>query len=97
MIEDIKVVLFIIVAAVLSAVLRFKTLAQFCFDALLGFIMGYSFYLLLSYWIADGATRAGFAGMIIIWCRPLYDWANEFIHTRLSDILYKATHNDKFM
>lgn len=96
MIEDIKVILFIVVAAVFSAVLRFKTLAQFCFDALLGFVMGYTFYLLLACWITDGATRAGFTGVIIIWCRPLYDWANEFIHTRLSDILDRATHNDKW-
>ena len=43
MIEDMKVILFIIVAAVLSAVLRFKTLAQFCFDALLGFMMGHTY------------------------------------------------------
>ncbi|MBP5352544.1 MAG: hypothetical protein J6Y91_02110 [Alphaproteobacteria bacterium] len=96
MIEDMKVLLFIIVAAVLSAVLRFKTIAQFCFDAVLGFVMGYSFYLLLAYWIADGATRAGFTGIIIIWCRPLYDWANDFIRSRLSDLLYKTTHGDKW-
>lgn len=87
MIDDIKVLFFIAMAAVFSAVLRFKTLVQFCLDAVLGFVMGYSFYLLLSYWIADGATRAGFTGIIILECRPLYEWANGFICTKLSDIV----------
>ena len=85
MIDDIKVICFIIITAILSAVIRFKTLTQMCFDALLGFIMGYSFYLLLGYFIVDGATRSGFVGLIILVSRPLYDWADNFIRINLTE------------
>lgn len=84
MIDDIKVVFFLIMAAIVSAIIRFKGLAQVFVDALLGFVMGYSFYLLLGFWISDGATRSGFCGIIILCSRPLYDWANDFIKTKLS-------------
>jgi len=87
MIDDIKVVLFLIAAAMMSAVIRFKSLAQLFVDAVLGFLMGYSFYLLLGFWIEDGATRSGFCGIIILCSRPLYDWINVFIKTKLSSIL----------
>ncbi|MBQ8464783.1 MAG: hypothetical protein IJ545_02100 [Alphaproteobacteria bacterium] len=83
MIDDLKVILFIVITAIISAVIRFKTLTQLCLDALLGFIMGYSFYLLLGYFIQDGATRSGFVGLIILISRPLYDCADNFIRTRL--------------
>ena len=87
MIDDIKVVLFLIMAAICSAIIRFKSLAGVFLDALLGFLMGYSFYLLLGFWIADGATRSGFCGVIILCSRPLYDWANAFIKTKLSEVI----------
>lgn len=87
MIDDVKVVLFLIAAAIMSAVIRFKSLAQFFIDAVLGFLMGYSFYLLLGFWISDGATRSGFCGIIILCSRPLYDWANVFIRTKLSKLI----------
>lgn len=87
MINDVKVVLFLIAAAMASAIIRFKSLTQFFIDAVLGFVMGYSFYLLLSFWVEDGATRSGFCGIIILCSRPLYDWANAFIRTKLSSIL----------
>ena len=86
MIDDLKVILFIVITAIISAVIRFKTLTQLCLDALLGFIMGYSFYLLLGYFIQDGATRSGFVGLIILISRPLYDCADNFIRTRLDQI-----------
>ncbi len=89
MIEDIKVVLFICFAAVISAVIRFKTFAQLCIDALLGFTMGYCSYLFLGLWVADGATRGGFVGLIILISRPLYDWANGFISNKLSELISK--------
>ncbi len=87
MIDDLKVVLFLIAAAIASAIIRFKTLSGLFLDALLGFVMGYSFYLLLAEWIADGATRSGFCGIIILCSRPLYDWANAFIRRKLSKII----------
>ena len=86
-VDDLKVIGFIVITAVLSAVIRFKTLTQLCLDALLGFVMGYSFYLMLGYFIADGATRSGFVGLIILVSRPLYDWANSFIRIHLSNII----------
>ena len=95
MIDDIKVIGFIVITAVISAVIRFKTLTQMCVDALLGFAMGYSFYLLLGYFISDGATRSGFVGLIILVSRPLYDWANSFIHETLSDIIKKTMGEQK--
>ena len=91
MIDDIKVVLFLIAAAIMSAVIRFKSLAQFFIDALLGFLMGYSFYLLLGFWIEDGATRSGFCGIIILQARPLYEWANMFIRNKLTDLIERKT------
>ena len=91
MIEDIKVLLFLTTAAIVSAVVRFKSLTQFFIDAVLGFIMGYSFYLILGQWVADGATRSGFCGIIILCSRPLYDWANEFIVHKLTDLIERKT------
>jgi len=91
MIDDIKVVLFLIAAAIASAIIRFKGLMQVFIDAVLGFVMGYSFYLLLGFWILDGATRSGFCGIIILCSRPLYDWANEFIVHKLTDLIERKT------
>ena len=87
MIEDLKVVMFLVLAALASAIVRFKGLAQLLTDALLGFLMGYSFYLLLGFWVEDGATRSGFCGIIILCSRPLYDWVNNFIANKLSDLI----------
>lgn len=95
MIDDIKVIVFIVITAVISAVIRFKTLTQMCVDALLGFVMGYSFYLLLGYFIADGATRSGFVGLIILVSRPLYDWADDFIRTNLSLLIDNKLRNEE--
>ena len=96
MIDDIKVIGFIVITAVISAVIRFKTLTQLCFDALLGFVMGYSFYLLLGYFIQDGATRSGFVGLIILVSRPLYEWMQDFIQINLTHLLEKkvGAHHD---
>ncbi|MBQ7660160.1 MAG: hypothetical protein IJS26_05460 [Alphaproteobacteria bacterium] len=91
MIDDIKVVLFLIAAAIASAIIRFKGLTQVFIDAVLGFVMGYSFYLLLGFWVLDGATRSGFCGIIILCSRPLYDWANEFIVHKLTDLIERKT------
>lgn len=87
MFEDLKIVFTLFVMAMMSAFVRFKSLAGFFTDASLGFLMGYSFYLLLGLWVEDGATRSGFCGIIILCSRPLYDWLNVFIKEKLSDIV----------
>ena len=89
MIEDLKIIGLLVFMALASAFIRFRSLTQFFTDAVLGFVMGYSFYMLLSYWIIDGATRSGFCGLIILCSRPLYDWLNTFIREKLSDIIDK--------
>lgn len=95
MIEDVKILGLLVFMALASAFIRFKSLTQFFTDAVLGFVMGYSFYMLLSYWIADGATRSGFSGIIILCSRPLYDWLNTFIREKLSDLVSAKVRNDK--
>ncbi len=90
MIEDIKVLFFLTMAAILSAIVRFKSLTQLFIDGVLGFLMGYSFYLLLGFWVSDGATRSGFCGIIILCSRPLYDWANAFIRDKLNDLIDRS-------
>lgn len=87
MFEDLKIVFTLFVMAMMSAFVRFKSLAGFFTDALLGFLMGYSFYLLLGLWVEDGATRSGFCGIIILCSRPLYDWLNVFIKDKLTEIV----------
>lgn len=88
-IDDLKILGFLIMMAIISALVRFKNFVQFFLDAALGFAMGYSFYLLLGMWIADGATRSGFVGILILCSRPLYDWMNNFIRTKLTKLLEK--------
>lgn len=87
MIDDLKIVFTLFVMAMMSAFVRFKSLAGFFTDASLGFLMGYSFYLLLGLWVEDGATRSGFCGIIILCSRPLYDWLNVFIRDKLTEIV----------
>lgn len=87
MIDDLKIVLFLIGMAIVSALVRFKNVVQFFIDAALGFAMGYSFYLLLGMWIEDGATRSGFVGILILCSRPIYDWMNNFIRTKLTKMI----------
>ena len=89
MIDDLKIVLFLVGMAIVSALVRFRNFVQFFLDAALGFAMGYSFYLLLGMWIEDGATRSGFVGILILCSRPIYDWMNNFIKTKLTSLLEK--------
>ena len=89
-----RIIIFLIGMAIVSSLVRMKKyttykLKNFCIDSILGFVMGYSCYLLLSQWIGDGATRAGFTGMIVLWSRPIYDWVEQFISTQLSKIIVK--------
>jgi len=87
MIDDLKIIGFLVMMAIISAIVRFKNFVQFFIDAVLGFSMGWSFYLLLGLWINDGATRSGFVGLVILCSRPLYDFANRFIKTKLEQLL----------
>lgn len=95
MIEDLKILGLLVLMALASAFIRFKSLTQFITDAVLGFVMGYSFYLLLSYWVEDGATRSGFSGIIILCSRPLYDWLNCFIKNKLNSIVDTFVEKEK--
>ena len=92
MINDLKITLFLLGMAIVSSLVRMKNYTSykfrnFCIDSILGFVMGYSCYLLLSHWIIDGATRAGVTGMVVLWSRPIYDWVEQFITTQLSKIV----------
>lgn len=89
MIDDLKIIGFLVIMAIISAIVRFKNFVQFFIDAVLGFSMGWSFYLLLGLWINDGATRSGFVGLVILCSRPLYEFANRFIKTKLEQLLEK--------
>lgn len=94
MINDLKIVIFLIGMAIVSSLIRMKNyttykLKNFCIDSILGFVMGYSCYLLLTQWVSDGATRAGFTGMVVLWSRPLYDWVEQFITKELSKVIVK--------
>lgn len=89
MIDDLKILAFLIMMAVVSALVRFKNFVQFFIDAALGFSMGYSFYLILGLWVEDGATRSGFVGLLILCSRTLYDCIDKFIRTKLSKLLEK--------
>lgn len=100
MINDFKIILFLIGTAVVSSLVRMKNyttykMKNFCIDSILGFVMGYSCYLLLSQWISDGATRAGFTGMVVLWSRPIYDWVEQFISKELSKIIAKKITDKK--
>lgn len=84
--------------AIVSSIIRMKNyttykLKNFCIDSILGFVMGYSCYLLLSHWIDDEATRAGFTGMVILWNKPIYDWVEQFITKELSKLIFKKVIN----
>ncbi len=89
MFDDWKIIFGLALTAVLSAIVRFTTFSQLCFDAVLGFVMGYSFYGLLDYFSLSGETRSGIAGMVILCSRPLYETLNKMIMTKLGEILEK--------
>lgn len=98
MINDLKIIIFLIGMAIVSSLIRMKNyttykLKNFCIDSILGFVMGYSCYLLLSHWIEDEATRAGFTGMVVLWSKPIYDWVEQFITKELSKVIIKKITN----
>jgi len=100
MINDLKIIMFLIGMAIVSSLVRMKNyttykIKNFFIDSILGFVMGYSCYLLLSQWIVDGATRAGFTGMVVLWSRPIYDWVEQFITKELSKVIVKKITDKK--
>lgn len=98
MINDLKIIIFLIWVALMSSLVRMKNYTSyktknFCIDSILGFVMGYSCYLLLGQWVTDGATRAGFTGMVVLWSRPIYDWVEQFVTKELSKVIIKKVSN----
>lgn len=87
--EDMKIVLTFVVLAVVSALIRFKTFTSMCIDAALAFIMGYTIYLALGYFMMSGEVRAGISGIVVLFSRPLYDLINRIIATKLEKWLEK--------
>lgn len=74
----------------MSAYIRFKTFSQFVTDSILGFVLGYSLYQALQYFIEEGSIRSGISGMVILWSRPLYDFVTKFIHEHLIMVIEKV-------
>ena len=87
MIEDLKIIGLLVIMAVLSALVRAKTLLQTGVDAVLGFIMGYSLYLVFDMFEISSPAKAGCACVVVIFSRPLYDAFNRFIISRLFSLL----------
>lgn len=85
--EDLKIMIMLVVLAILSALVRFKTFTQMCIDAILGFVMGYSVYLALDYFMLSGEARSGIAGIVIMISRPLYDFLNRIVMNKLEQWL----------
>lgn len=87
MINDVKLVLVFIGVAVMSAFIRYKTFAIAVSDTVLGFLSGYISYLWLSYFNISDECRCGISGVLIMYARPLYDFINLAITTKLSEWL----------
>ena len=87
MIEDLKIIGLLLIMALLSALVRAKTLLQAGVDAVLGFIMGYSLYLVFDMFDISAPAKAGCACVVVIFSRPLYDAVNKFIIARLFSLL----------
>ncbi len=87
MIDDLKIFILLLIMAILSAIVRAKTLLQAGVDAILGFIMGYSLYLVFDMFEISAPAKAGCACVVVIFSRPLYDAFNKFIINRLFEVM----------
>lgn len=85
--EELKLWCTFLGLAVLSAIVRYRTLLGAVLDAVLGFTMGIISFHLLSYWSLTDEVRCGFTGAIILFARPLYDTIERFITEKLTDTL----------
>ena len=95
MIEDMKTLVLFVLMAIASAYIRFRGFFQATIDAVLAFWSGFGVYLALDYAALTGATRCGIACIMMLYSRPIYDWLNEFIHTKLTAlIMRKAQKHD---
>lgn len=89
LIIDLTILGFFIFVCLGSSTFRYENRLQFLKDALLGFIIGCSCYLLLNNWFEDTRTRVGITGIVILCSKPLYDWANAFIKDWLTKLIMK--------
>lgn len=89
LIIDLTILGFFIFVCLASSIFRYENRLQFLKDALLGFIIGCSCYLLLNNWFEDTRTRVGITGIVILCSKPLYDWANVFIKDWLTKLIMK--------
>lgn len=87
MIEDLKILILLAGMAILSAIVRAKSFIQVCVDAILGFIMGYSLYLVFDMFDISDPAKAGCSCVVVIFARPIYDAFNSFIVHRLFNLL----------
>ncbi|MBQ8677432.1 MAG: hypothetical protein IJ529_03050 [Alphaproteobacteria bacterium] len=87
MINDLKILTLLAGMAILSAIVRAKNFAQACIDAVLGFIMGYSLYLVFDMFDISEPAKCGCACVVVIFARPLYDTLNNFIVLRLCNLI----------
>lgn len=85
--EELKLWCTFLGLAVLSAIVRYRTLLGAVLDSVLGFMMGIISFHLLSYWSLTDEVRCGFTGAIILFARPLYDTIERFITEKLTDTL----------
>lgn len=69
--------------AIMSAIIRFTTLINFVKDSLLGFLMGFTMYHCLDYFQFSESVKSGIVGAVILTARPLYDFLNILIQTKL--------------
>lgn len=96
MIEDVKIVIVLMGVALVSAFVRFKTLIQAITDTALSFTTGYVTFLALSYFDLAGETKSGIAGIVTMYARPLYEFINTMISTKLAEwIDHKVRKNDR--
>lgn len=85
MIEDIKLIAMLLGVAIMSAIVRYKTFVHAISDTVLGFVTGYVGYLVLSYFDISNECRSGVSGVLIMYARPLYDFINMAISTKLGE------------
>ena len=87
MIEDFKSLIMIAITAVLTAIIRYKGFFAAITDGIIGFLMGWFSWLMLTHFVESDALRNGITGMIVIYATPLYHWINDFIKHKLSDVI----------
>ena len=83
MINDVKILMIILGVAIMSAIVRFTTFISFIKDSILGFLMGVIIYYCLDYFQFSESVKSGIVGATVLNARPLYDFLNTLISTKL--------------